>query len=55
MADDRQPVGTARKLALIALGGIFVVLAIFLVITLLEGDTTDHQDNQPTPSPSSTY
>jgi hypothetical protein len=53
---EKQPVATARKIGFIAVGGIILVLAILLVITLWQGDSTDHQNEQrqPTPSPSST-
>ena len=51
---EQQPVRTARKVTLTAIGGILVVLAIMLVIVLWLGDTTNNLgENQPTPSPGS--
>ncbi|WP_395692377.1 hypothetical protein [Nocardioides sp.] len=50
------PVQKARTVGLVLLGAIFLVLAIFFVITLLAGDPTDHlQERQPQrEAPSST-
>ena len=51
---EQQPVRTARKVTLVAIGGILAVLAIMLVIVLWLGDTTNNLgENQPTPSPGS--
>jgi hypothetical protein len=51
---EQQPVRTARKVTLVAIGGILVVLAIMLAIVLWLGDPTDNLgENQPTPSPAS--
>ncbi|GAA1137907.1 hypothetical protein [Nocardioides aquiterrae] len=51
---EQQPVRTARKVTLIAIGGILVVLVIMLAIVLWLGDpTNDIGENQPTPSPGS--
>lgn len=52
---DMTPVQKARSVGLVMLTAIFVILALFLLITWIEGDPTDHQkERQPLPSPSST-
>jgi hypothetical protein len=52
---EQQPVKESRKLAFVVLGGIAVVLAIFLVIAVIVGDPTDHLgERQPEPSPATT-
>ena len=49
---EQQPVRTARKVALLAIGGILAVLAVMLVIVLFLGDTTNNLgENQPTQAP----
>jgi hypothetical protein len=41
MPEGDTPPRLARKVGLVTIGVIIVVLAIFLVVTLLEGDRTD--------------
>jgi hypothetical protein len=49
------PEKESRSLAIVILGGIALVLAVFLVIALIVGDPTDHlEERQPEPSPSTT-
>lgn len=56
MTSDRTPAGrsparTARLIGFIVVGGIALVLAVFLVIGLLEGDATDDlEERQPNPA-----
>ena len=47
-----MPSADSREVGIVMLGLIVVVLAIFLVITWVLGDTTNHLgDRQPEPSP----
>jgi len=50
---DLSPAQKARRVGLVMLAGIFLVLAVFLLITWLAGDPTNHRkEQQPSPSPS---
>jgi hypothetical protein len=50
-----DPSQKARRVGFTMLGTIVVVLLVFLAITWLEGDPTNHlEEHQPSPSPSST-
>ena len=55
MAKDRTirtPSQTAKLVGIVMLGAIFATLAIFLVITWLNGDNTNNlKERQPSPSP----
>lgn len=46
--EEEGAMGPTRKVVLITIGGIVVVLAIFLVIILIEGDSSPDR-NGPTP------
>lgn len=49
---DLTPAQKARRVGFVAVGAIILVLAIFLLITWLTGDTTNNlRDRQPSPSP----
>jgi hypothetical protein len=51
---ERRPAKLARNVGLGTIGVILIVLAIFLVITVIEGDrTNDLGPSQPHPSPAS--
>lgn len=46
------PAERARRLGIVMLSVIALVLVIFLVITMMVGDPTDHlEERQPSPSP----
>ncbi|MDF1606248.1 hypothetical protein [Nocardioides sp. YIM 152315] len=48
------PSQKARWIGIVTIGGILVVLAVFLAITWLRGDPTNNrEENQPSPSSSS--
>lgn len=50
---DLSPAQKARRVGLVMLAGIFLVLAVFLLVTWLAGDPTNHRkEQQPSPSPS---
>jgi hypothetical protein len=50
-----NPSQKARRVGFTMLGAIVAVLLVFLAITWLEGDPTNHlEEHQPSPSPSPT-